>query len=223
MNRSIVSDENYYELFRSELLSLIPQPPGAVLDIGCGTGNLLNHLKHHGATFTVGIEYVEAVAAEAAGRAVADVIHCLDVENDALPYERDRFDCIVMSHVLEHMVDPWHALPKVLTMLKPGGTFVGAIPNVRYFPVIRDLVFGGRFDYQQSGVLDRTHLRFFTRKSITELLEGAGLKIVTIEPEITGKKATRVARLSAGLLDDFACYAYNFRCTKPAPLSPANC
>jgi 2-polyprenyl-3-methyl-5-hydroxy-6-metoxy-1,4-benzoquinol methylase len=175
----------------------------------------LSYLKRNGASFTAGIEYVSEVANTAEERRAADAIHCLNVETDSLPYAEGRFDCIVMSHVLEHMVDPWCALSRVLTMLRPGGTFVGAIPNVRYLPVICDLVFGGRFDYQQSGVMDRTHLRFFTRKSIANLLEGAGLEIVTISPDINGKKAQRLARISGGLLNDFVCYAYTFRCTKP--------
>jgi SAM-dependent methyltransferase len=216
MTPKLNPDEDYYELFRSELLPLLPPQLGDVLDIGCGTGSLLLHLKSRGAKFTAGIEYVPAVAEQARLRQVADEVHCLDIESDELPYGPARFDCIVMSHVLEHMRDPWLTLAKVLALLKPGGNFVGAIPNVRYYPVLRDLLLRGRFQYQPSGILDRTHLRFFTRDSIEGLLVDAGLRVEYLVPEISGPKARLLSKLSLGVLNDLACYAYNFRCQKPA-------
>jgi hypothetical protein len=86
---------------------------------------------------------------------------------------------------------------------------------VRYLPVVRDLVLKGRFDYADAGVLDRTHLRFFTLSTMEQLLQGAGLKIEVTNPEIHGKKARVVDSLSLGMLQQFAAYAYNFKCVKP--------
>jgi SAM-dependent methyltransferase len=209
-----VLDPDYYEQFRTELLSLLPTPAGDVLDIGCGAGQTLRHLRQNGAGFTAGCEYVPEVAQQAIERNVADEIHCLDIEVNALPFERGRFDCIIMSHVLEHLRDPWQALSRILPLLKPGGVFVGAIPNVRYYPVLRDLVWRGWFRYQDSGVLDRTHLRFFTRESIHSLLTDAGLQVESLVPEINGSKARLLSKLSLGRLDEIACYAYNFRARK---------
>jgi 2-polyprenyl-3-methyl-5-hydroxy-6-metoxy-1,4-benzoquinol methylase len=94
----------------------------------------------------------------------------------------ESFDCIVFNDVLEHVVDPWSMLDRAKERLAPGGRIVASIPNVRHYIVVRNLALRGRWDYADWGVLDRTHLRFFTRASIEELFETADMAIETFEP-----------------------------------------
>jgi 2-polyprenyl-3-methyl-5-hydroxy-6-metoxy-1,4-benzoquinol methylase len=92
-----------------------------------------------------------------------------------------RFDCIVFNDVLEHMVDPWDALRRSLSNLSPGGTAVASMPNLRYLPVVVRLVLKGDFAYTDSGVMDRTHLRFFTKKTMRRLFESCGYEVTAIK------------------------------------------
>ena len=92
------------------------------------------------------------------------------------------YDCIVFNDVLEHVVDPWSMLDRAKERLAPGGRIVASIPNVRHYIVVRNLALRGRWDYADWGVLDRTHLRFFTRASIEELFESADMAIETLAP-----------------------------------------
>ncbi len=186
-----------------------------VLEVGCAYGATLAYLKaERGAHEVIGIEYVEDVAKVAASDRRLDAVHCMDIQSQIIPYPAEYFDCIIASHVLEHLQDPWGVLEKMLVHLRPGGTFVCALPNVRYLPVVADLVLRGNFEYKPSGVLDRTHLRFFTLASMRELLETAGLRIDSFNPEIHGLKASVLDKVSMGALRQFAAYAYNFRCVK---------
>jgi 2-polyprenyl-3-methyl-5-hydroxy-6-metoxy-1,4-benzoquinol methylase len=93
----------------------------------------------------------------------------------------ERYDCIVLADVLEHLVDPWSLLGRARQMLAPGGCVVASIPNVRNIGLIFNLLARGRWRYEDSGLLDRTHLRFFTRTEIHELYASAGLVIERIE------------------------------------------
>jgi 2-polyprenyl-3-methyl-5-hydroxy-6-metoxy-1,4-benzoquinol methylase len=90
----------------------------------------------------------------------------------------------VVADVLEHLRDPWGALTDLVAVLRPGGWVVASVPNVRVFTVLLPLVRKGRFEYKEAGVLDRTHLRFFTRSSAIALVEGSGLAVESIERSV---------------------------------------
>jgi 2-polyprenyl-3-methyl-5-hydroxy-6-metoxy-1,4-benzoquinol methylase len=100
-----------------------------------------------------------------------------DVEQVNLPADFKGFDCIVFADVLEHLRDPWATLKRYLQWLKPDGYVVASIPNVRNIALLYNLVIRGRWHYEDSGLLDRTHLRFFTREEILNLFAGAGLEV----------------------------------------------
>ena len=94
---------------------------------------------------------------------------------DALADSGERFDLVTFNDVLEHVIDPAVLLTAAIERLHPSGWVLATIPNVRFLPVVLDLVRRDRWDYADWGVLDRTHLRFFTRSTMVELLESAGL------------------------------------------------
>ncbi len=91
------------------------------------------------------------------------------------------FDCIFFNDVLEHLLDPWAAVRAARTMVVPEGRVVASIPNVAFFPVVVALVRHGRWDYADWGVLDRTHVRFFTRATMVELLEQGGFRVERVQ------------------------------------------
>lgn len=211
-----VSSTEYYELFRSELLPLIPDgnPGASVLDIGCASGKMLRHLRGRGYDTTVGIELIPTVAERARQLAEVSAVHCLDIDLKGLPESIGNFDLVVVSHVLEHLRDPWSLLQRVADHLKPGGCVIGALPNLRHHTVTWNLLARGRFDYVDHGILDRTHLRFFTESSLRTLVQQAGLHLEALVPELAGRKAKWISVASMGYLNAHLAYAYNFRCRK---------
>lgn len=212
INNELNPDTQYYGLFRHELLPYLDAARGTVLDIGCGSGLLLAHLKKNGAERTIGLELRQDIATELRESGRVDDVWCLDIERDELPVAAHSLDTIIVSHVLEHMVDPWAVLRRLRGLLKPGGKLVGAIPNVRHLSVAWKLLSRGEWTYADSGILDRTHLRFFTRSGIEQLLKSTGFRILALDPEIAGPRATALSRLSFGSADNLVCYAYNFQC-----------
>jgi len=100
-----------------------------------------------------------------------------DVEQVVFPADMVPFDCIVFADVLEHLRDPWGTMARYLQRLKPGGYVVASIPNVRNIALLYNLIIRGRWHYEDSGLLDRTHLRFFTRREIMELFAAAGMDV----------------------------------------------
>ena len=214
INDRLKTSHDYYAIDRSKLLKLISGTPMRVLELGCGTGGLLKELKKLGCGYVCGIEIREDIAIQARMDAGADEIFVADIEMNAPDLTAESFDLIIASHVLEHMVDPWKVTKLLASWLKPGGQFIGAIPNVRHLRVVLPLLFKGAWSYEESGLLDWTHLRFFTRFEIKKLIESAKLEVEGIYPEIGGPKSELLRVLSLGLLTDFSAYAYNFSAWK---------
>ncbi len=149
-----------------------------VLEVGCSTGYVTEHLVAAGNT-VVGVE-IDPEAALLAER-FAERVHVADL--DLVPVssvEHERFDVIVLGDVLEHLRDPDAALRDLLTLLDPDGRVVISIPNVAHAD-LRLLLLEGRWTYQDTGLLDRTHLRFFTRESLREFLAAHGLTATRLE------------------------------------------
>lgn len=181
-----------------------------MLEIGCGTGATLAALKSKGARHTIGVEINEAAAAEARARGVIDEVLVGDAHEHLRAFKDASFDLVVASHVLEHLVDPWATVREIHRVLAPSGKLIGAIPNVQHMSVVIPLVFTGRFRYTQSGILDRTHVRFFTRDGIRSMLEQGGFSKVDLKPDVQGGLSTALFRLSFGGLQGLAASAYTF-------------
>lgn len=201
--------ESYFAHARVEVAPLLPKHCGRVLEIGCGAGATLAWLRHAGlADHTVGVE-ISQEAARVAQTQVDDV-HCLDFERDGGAL-RQQFDVILCLDVLEHMVDPWGVLDRLVSKnLADGGTLVASLPNIRHYSVLLPLIFQGRWDYEEAGLLDRTHLRFFTRRSAVMLLTHPQLSAIRyLAPgfEMPSSKAL-VNALTFGLFREFLTYQH---------------
>ena len=165
----------YYFNVRDDLIRLIPSQAKSILEVGCAGGMTGKVLKEKGFEEIVGIEVNEAVAQT--GRSYYDKLIIGDVEKIILPFEKEHFDCILYGDVLEHLVDPWQVLKNHHTLLKREGTIICSIPNLRHYQVIKKLVFKGKWEYTEGGIMDKTHLRFFTLDSIRRMLDEAGFEI----------------------------------------------
>lgn len=161
----------YYRSDRTAFLEFVGASGERVLDVGCGSGVNADWHRGHGARELVGIELVEAAALEAAH--VYDRVLTGAVE-DTMPTLRGPFDLIVCADVLEHLVDPW----KTATALRGLGNhetrLAVSIPNIRFLPAVARIAVGRGFQYEEQGLFDRTHLRFFVRSDVDRLLRQSG-------------------------------------------------
>lgn len=177
-------DSPYLDVPRADMIPFIPPSASSVLDVGCGRGGFGAELKRQRPKVHVtGLEPNEDAASVAASRYDRVIVGRFPES-----ISDGEFDCIVFNDVLEHMVDPWTALKQAAAMLTRNGCVVASIPNLRYLPVLLGLL-RGRFSYADSGVLDRTHLRFFTQSSITEMFVEAGYVVDQMRP--TGQLSLR--------------------------------
>jgi len=160
-----------------------------ILDVGCASGYLGRELKKKGAE-VYGIEISEKAGKEAK-KALNGVI-IGDIEKINLPYPENFFDVIVCADVLEHLFDPTATLIELRNYLKDDGRLIVSLPNVANWWVRKELLLG-RFEYQNTGLLDKGHLRFFTRDSAKRCFLEAGYKIVKVDLNITLPKIFRIA------------------------------
>jgi SAM-dependent methyltransferase len=163
-----------------------------VLDLGCAYGGLAAELVVRGCE-VVGVER-DPEAAEAA-RAHCSVVLVCDLDSGELEVLTGlgKFDVILAADVLEHLSDPSKLLEKAQTLLTPGGYLVTSIPNVAHGSV-RLALLAGRFPYAELGLLDATHLRFYTRESMCDLLEDAGFAVAYVEDQLLDAELGEVLR-----------------------------
>ena len=176
-----MSDERnplYYSRIRDDLIRFIPPDTRRILEVGCAEGETGKALREKGFEEIVGIEVNEEVAKK--GSRYYNPLLIGDVEKMRLPFEEGHFDCILYGDVLEHLIDPWKVLREHSTLLRSGGTIVCSIPNIRHYRIVKKLVFKGKWEYEGDGILDRTHLRFFTIHSFRRMLEEAGFEIKSL-------------------------------------------
>jgi 2-polyprenyl-3-methyl-5-hydroxy-6-metoxy-1,4-benzoquinol methylase len=193
----------YFEWARAEMLPFVPADCRRVLDIGCGTGAFGELLKQTRKIEIWGVEPVKPAAAKASARLDHVINGTFDPETK-LP--AGFFDCVVFNDVLEHMVAPEQALRYAKALLSQGGVIVASIPNIRYLGVLWQLVFHGRWEYADAGVLDKTHLRFFTKSSIVKMFQSEGYSLESIcginaygSPPGAGRRLRRAHQLANAL------------------------
>lgn len=173
-------DPRYYNNVRTDFISLIKRGKEEVirvLEIGCGGGATLARIQYQFPNAEVkGIELVEDVAR--LGTNQIDIIQG-NIETMQLPYAKDYFDYIMFGDVLEHLYAPDEVLRKMKPYLREGGQFLCSIPNLMHKSVILPLL-RGQFQYEEAGILDRTHIRFFTLSSIIDMLHRCGLVVTDL-------------------------------------------
>ena len=197
-------DLTRYDQARREVLPYVPSTCRRVLDVGCATGAFGRALRERNPDLVLwGVEPGTSGPIDGYDEARAGAFPDVDLGGE-------RFDCIVFNDVLEHMPDPWDALRRTRELLAPGGVVVASIPNIRYYRVVLDLVVRGRWTYTDVGVLDRTHLRFFTRSTTRDLFERSGFQVQALEPlnlPTVGRRG-QLRRLLLGAGDDFLALQY---------------
>lgn len=171
-----MSESKYFKNIRDEMLGFVPKEAATILEVGCGEGVFGGQLAQRQGAEVWGIEPNKAAAEIAAAR-LFRAENGFFGGNIAAP--KRHFDCVIFNDVLEHMTDPWEALDLAKRFLRDDkSVVVASIPNFRYWHNLIEVVIRGEFNYSDVGILDRTHLRFFTRKSIVDLFTKAGFEIL---------------------------------------------
>ena len=174
--------EDYFTNIRLPLLELIPiaNRNGTILEIGAASGDNLIYAKNNG--YAKKIYDIELTNIENSNQQNCEFEKFIiaDIEKLNLDFKDEFFDVILIGDVLEHLVDPYTILKKLQRILAPNGVVIASIPNIREWKTMKKIFFQGDFKYEESGILDRTHLRFFTKKNIIELFENQNYKIKSI-------------------------------------------
>ena len=215
---------DYYRFDRPEVRALVPASARRILDVGCAGGGLGAGLKREKPTLVVdGIEVVPHAARMADD--VLDRVFRGPVEDVHVLVEDGAYDCIIFADVLEHTVDPAQVLALLRPKLKAEGVLVVSLPNVRHWTVVGPLL-EGNFDYEDAGILDRTHLRFFTKQTMVEFFAANAFDVTRIQKVPYGGEAPApVVEALRGqglkvdsLQDESGAYQYLLVCQKrPEP------
>jgi 2-polyprenyl-3-methyl-5-hydroxy-6-metoxy-1,4-benzoquinol methylase len=193
----MASTPGYFSDTKPVLLELVDPAGLRVLDAGCGAGGNGALMKSAGAAEVVGIELHPAAAQQA--RSVCDRVlegDLADLDLEALGPA--AFDLVLAVDVLEHLAKPQEVLPRLVGLLKPGGLLVACIPNVAHVWVFANLL-AQTWPQKDSGIFDRTHVRFFARRDMVALLEGAGLDVTHVRPYFTRYRSLELLSLVASL------------------------
>ena len=197
--------DDYYGQQRPELVAMLPDSLGRVLDVGCGAGGVGRTLRDH-ATSLVGIELDEQAAALA--REVYDTVLVGDVDA-RLDELEPAFDTILAYDVLEHLTNPESVLRRLRALAAPGALLHVSVPNARHFTLVRDLVFHGTFAYTEMGHRDSTHVRWLTRADLVALLTDAGWSVEKTAHAELSRPGRLAERLTRGLSAEFTVYQWS--------------
>jgi 2-polyprenyl-3-methyl-5-hydroxy-6-metoxy-1,4-benzoquinol methylase len=171
--------KRYYQSTREDMLKFIPTGVKKTLEFGCGEGGFSVLLKDRLNAETWAVEINEECALKAAKR-LYKVIND-DAYKALCKLPEKYFDCIICFDFLEHLVDPYSLLTLLKTNLAKDGVIITSIPNIRYYRVFTNFVLHGNWGYKDQGVMDKTHLRFFTYKSIIKMFEQLEFEILLIK------------------------------------------
>jgi 2-polyprenyl-3-methyl-5-hydroxy-6-metoxy-1,4-benzoquinol methylase len=200
-NQAAIHDNvsgNYYHFVRKEIAPLLPRNPSTILDVGAASGATIKWLKTIFPNIeATGVELNQDMREELCRNADECVIGKIEECISQLK----SYDLILLLDVLEHMNDSLSTLKQLRALLNPHGTMIVSLPNVAHLSVSVPLLLRRKFEYQDAGILDRTHLRFFTEYSAVKLLNDAGLTVKEgLMSGLDGPKSRLIDRVSLGLL-----------------------
>jgi len=207
---------DYYSNIRLDLINLIDKKSQnlKVLEIGAAYGETLFYLKQNGiASEVVGVDIFEDAKNKQNYKPLDQFIFG-DIEKIDLPEYFQHFDLILLADVLEHLFEPKSVLETLKKYLKEDGKIIISMPNIRYYSALYKIVFKGDFKYEESGIFDYTHVRFYCRKNIQDLLETAGYKVLKQESSIINYQGKSIAKLinliTFGIFEEFFSTQYFF-------------
>lgn len=194
-------DSHYYVRLKAWMLPLIQDGPNSIMDMGCASGRMGEKLLDVGKAKEVfGVEIFESAAEEASR--IYQKVFVGDIEAMDLDF-KEAFDYVICGDILEHLKDPYQVVRRIYRWLKPGGCLLVCVPNVRSHRVVRDLVFKGKWEYVDAGIMDKTHMRFFTRSSCRAMIAEAGFKVYHEQMIISGPKKNGFDRMTFRLFEEF--------------------
>lgn len=195
-------DDAYGRKSRDAVIERLVPPLGSVLDVGCGEGGSAKALRARGAKRVTGVELSEEFGAVA--RTQYDEVLVGSIEDASLPWAAGSFDVVLCYDVLEHLYDPWTVLKALRPLLRPGGRLHISVPNARHKDVWVPLVMRGSFAYKSAGLMDVTHIRFFTRRDAIGAVEAAGYVVDTVsgQPPLSIKRRLTYA-ITQGHMAEF--------------------
>ena len=200
----------YFGTPRYDLIAMLSGSGLRVLEIGCGAGATGAALLQTGkAAWVSGCEMLSEQAEMAA--AVLNEVVVGDIGEMTLPWPPESFDCIIAGDVLEHLVDPWQVLTRIRRLLRQDGLLLVSLPNVRNWHVVYQLLIKDEWRYQVMGVMDKTHLRFFTRRSAERMLADCGYELLDVQPFFRLLSTRRFSRLTGGLAERFLAERWLFK------------
>jgi SAM-dependent methyltransferase len=208
--------QDYFSYIRLDLINLLDKAHQnrKTLEIGAAYGETLFFLKQNQiASEAVGIDIFEDVKNPERYKKIDRFIYGNIEELDFPEYE-NHFDLILLLDVLEHLIEPQITLSKVHKYLNNGGEIVVSMPNIRHYSAMNKIFFKGDFRYEESGIFDYTHRRFYCKKNIIELLEKANFKIVKTQSSIKNYSGRSMAKtinlITFGLFEEFLSTQYFF-------------
>lgn len=204
-----MANGKYYSHNRQGMIKYLPQKAQLFLEVGCGVGSFGELVKKDRECKFYGIE-PDLKSSELASKRLDKVIN--DYFDPNTQFKNLKFDCIIFNDVLEHLEDPWQILKDTKKLLNSDGRIVCSIPNVVFYKNILHVVFHNDWKYTDAGILDRTHLRFFTSKSIMRMFQECGYKIDTMEGinPYKGRKFRLINMLLFGKLNHMKYLQYAF-------------
>lgn len=204
------SVDQYHKHVRSDVFGIVPQQAGRVLDLGGGVGATGAALKRaRGATHVVVADLVAGDTADGVDVAVSGNLEDPQFLRDLLD-KHGPFDTILCLDVLEHLRDPWSVVETLHGGLAENGVIVASIPNINHHSLVMPLVLRGRYELQDAGLLDRTHLRWFTRASAIDMMTRSGLKLEAVDGYL-GRKKGLINAVTFGVFARFMIMQYLIR------------